>query len=116
MSTTVFKIGDYVKVSPSEDIDDYVEGWEGEITEIFDPVAEGEEDDDLIITVTLDAQSLDEMDKDYVFDEIDMFGSAEDLHFICCSPSELSLSKRRDTDEMRAKALERVMEIAAKHK
>lgn len=115
MSAIVFKVGDYVKVSPSEDIDDFMDGWEGEITEIFDPVAEGEEDDDLIITVTLDAQSLDEMDKDYISDEIEMFGTSEDLHFICCGPTELSLSKRRDTDEMRAIALKRVMEIAAKY-
>lgn len=115
MEKTKFKVGDYVKVLPLEEIDPTIHHWQGQIKDIYDPLAEGEEEDDLIITILLDAQSLNSMDNEYIFDEMDIFDDVEELDIICCSPSDLDFASRRDTDETREKAIERINEIASQY-
>ena len=115
MKKMKFKVGDFVKVLPLEDVDKTIHNWQGQIKDIYDPFAEGEEEDDVIITISLDAQSLSEMDEEYIFNEMDLFDDVEELDVICCNPSDLEIASRRDTDELREKAIERLFEIAAKY-
>ena len=115
MQKIKFKVGDYVKVLPLEDVNKIIHHWQGQIRDIYDPLAEGEEDDDLIITVSLDAQSLNEMDEDYIFNEMDLFDDVEELDTICCNPSDLEITSRRDTAEMHEEAIKRIFEIASKY-
>ncbi len=120
MEKITFKVGDYVSILPLEKTDDAIHNMNGSIKDIYDPAEDDDYDSDdydesdIIITIDLDAQSLDRIDENYMLNELE-FGTKEELPIICCKPYQIELSSRRDTDEMREKALERVFELVSNY-
>lgn len=95
----MFKKGDYIRVKPNTKLDygEIVNNWAGEIDTVFL--------EDEVCMVTLDAETLDALNDDYLIscieDEVDAFIYAIDFE-------NMELAPRRDTDEQRVAALDRM--------